>query len=409
VISDVEERFDELWAHGRSRSVRLISGPQGPRVLLDGKPVLLLCSSNHLGLADHPRVREAAADAAMRWGAGAGSSRLVSGTMTVHRRFEERMADFHETERCLLFGSGHLAAAGILPALARSGEVVLYDERCGPGIADGCRLAGAEALAYRHRDLDHLSSGLREAGGRASLIVTEGLFGLDGALAPLPELVELAHRHDARLVVDEGRALGAIGPRGRGAVARAGLEDEVDVVLGTLGAALGSYGGYACCDAPTAGLIASGAHTFASSTALPPPSAAAALAALDLLAGDSARVERLERNARVLREALSVEGLSGPLSDSHVQLLPLRDGPSATAAFEQAVQRGLLARPVGPPLLPEGVAGLHLSVMASHTKAELRWAAGILSEIVAEHRRPAPAPLAVAAPSGVFDGLREAA
>jgi 7-keto-8-aminopelargonate synthetase-like enzyme len=408
VISDVEE-LDELWAHGRSRSVRMISGPQGPRVLLDGQPVLMLCSSNHLGLADHPRVREAAADAAMRWGAGAGSSRLVSGTMTIHRRFEERMADFHATERCLLFGSGHLAAAGIVPALARAGEVVLYDERCGAGIADGCRLAGAEAFAFRHNDLDHLASALREVGGRASLVATEGLFGLDGTLAPLPELVELAHRHDARLVVDEGRAIGALGPCGRGAVAGAGLEDEVDVVIGTLGTALGSYGGYVCCDATTAGMMVSRAHTFAHSTALAPPSAAAALAALELLEREAGRVERLDRNARVLRESLSVEGVSAPLSDSHLQLLPLGSAHSAEAAFEQAVQRGILVRLVGAPLLPDGMAGLHVSVMASHTKAELHWAAGILSEIVAEHRRAAPVPLAVAAPTGVFDGLREAA
>ena len=409
MISDVEG-LDGLWADDRSRSVRLISGPQGPRVLLDGRPVLLLCSSNHLGLADHPRVREAAADAAMRWGAGAGSSRLVSGTMTVHRRFEERMADFHETERCLLFGSGHLAASGIVPVLAGAGEVVLYDERCGAGVVDGCRLAGAEAVPYRHRDVEHLGAALREAGGRASLIVTEGLFALDGALAPLHELVDLARRHDVRLMVDEGRALGALGPGGRGAVALAGVEDEVDVVLGTLGTALGSYGGYACCDAPTAREIVGAAHSFASSTALPPPSTAAALAALELLERDSGRVERLERNARVLRESLSVAGVSAPLSETHLQLLPLGSLPAAVAAFDQAVGRGLLPRLVGPPLLPDGAAGLHVSIMASHTKAELRWAAGVLSEVVAEHRRATPAPLAVAPPSGgVFDGLREAA
>ena len=160
---DVESRLDELRDSGLLRRLRLVSGPQGPRVLLDGRPVLLLCSNNYLGLADHPKVREAAAEAALRWGAGAGASRLVSGNMTVHRRLEEDLAAFKAYERCVLFGSGYLANAGIISALARAGEVVLSDELNHASVVDGCRLARAETFVYRHADLEHLEWRLREA------------------------------------------------------------------------------------------------------------------------------------------------------------------------------------------------------------------------------------------------------
>ena len=228
--------------------MRCVSGPQGPRVLLDGKPVLLLCSNNYLGLADHPRVREAAAEAAMRYGAGSGASRLISGNMTIHRRLEEQLAAFKRSEACLLFGSGYLANAGVVSALAREGDVVFSDALNHASIIDGCRLSRAETFVYDHCDTDHLEWGLRQAEGRGSLIVTDGVFSMDGDVAPLERIVELAQRYDARVMVDEAHGTGAIGPDGRGAVAEAGLEDEVDVIVGTLGKALGSYGAYVCCD-----------------------------------------------------------------------------------------------------------------------------------------------------------------
>src|SRR5215210_7845243 len=168
----------------------MVSGPQGPRVVLDGRPVLLLCSNNYLGLADHPRVREAAADAAMRWGAGAGASRLVSGNMTLLRRLEERLAAFKGAQRALLFGSGYLANLGVVPALARKGEIVFSDELNHASIIDGCRLAGAETFVYRHCDAEHLAWALRRSDGRGALIVTDGVFSMDGDVAPLEEIVE---------------------------------------------------------------------------------------------------------------------------------------------------------------------------------------------------------------------------
>jgi len=300
-VTDIQERLDDLRERGLYRRMRLVSGPQGPRVLLDGKPVLLLCSNNYLGLADHPRVREAAAEAAMRYGVGAGASRLVSGNMTVHRRLEAELADFEGSEACLLFGSGYLANAGIISTLAREGDVVLSDSLNHASIVDGCRLAKARTFVYDHCDVEHLEYGLREAAGRAALIVTDGVFSMDGDVAPLPEIVELARRYDARVMVDEAHGTGALGPGGRGAVAAAALEDEVDVVVGTLGKSLGSYGAYVCCDSDMAEYLVNSARTLIFSTALPPPAVAGALAALDLLRSSPQRVDKLQRNARVLR------------------------------------------------------------------------------------------------------------
>ncbi len=296
--SDIEDRLADIRNRGLYRRMRCVSGPQGPRVLLDGKPVLLLCSNNYLGLADHPRVREAAAEAAMRYGAGSGASRLVSGNMTIHRRLEEQLAGFKRSEACLLFGSGYLANAGVVSALAREGDVVFSDALNHASIIDGCRLAKADTFVYDHCDMDHLDWGLRQAEGRGSLIVTDGVFSMDGDIAPLEEIVELAQRHDARVMVDDAHGTGAIGPYGRGSVAAAGLDDEVDVVVGTLGKALGSYGAYVCCDEPMAKYLINTARTLIFSTALSPPAVAAAMAALQLLREQPRRVEKLQHNAR---------------------------------------------------------------------------------------------------------------
>src|SRR4051794_18037891 len=259
--------------------MRMVSGPQGPRVVLDGRPVLLLCSDNHLGLADHPRVREAAADAAMRWGAGAGAPRLASGTMTLHRRLEERLADFLGTETALLFGSGYLASLSVVPALAERGEIVFCHGLGQPAVLDGCRLAGAEPFLYDHGDVEHLAWGLRHSDGRAALIVTDGVSAVDGERAPLEAIVALAGRRDVPVMVGESHGLGAVGPGGRGAVAAAGLEREVDVVVGSLGAALGAYGGFSAWGPGVARPPAAPPPPPPAPPAPPPPPVAAAVAA----------------------------------------------------------------------------------------------------------------------------------
>jgi 8-amino-7-oxononanoate synthase len=357
--------------------MRVVSGPQGPRVLLDGRPVLLLCSNNYLGLADHPRVRGAAAEAAMRLGASSGASRLISGNMSVHGRLEQRLAEFKGTERALLFGSGYLANTGTIAALAREG-VVFSDELNHASIIDGCRLANAETFIYRHADTEHLAWGLRRAGDRASLVVTDGVFSMDGDIAPLPELLRLAHDAGARLMIDEAHGTGCIGPGGRGAAAAAGITDEVDVLVGTLGKALGGYGAYVAGSETMTEYLLNSARPFIFSTALPPAVVAAASASLELLVSRPKRVERLAANAAVLRESLTEQGLEvGP---SETQIVPVMVGGAeeAVALCERALERGVFAQAIRPPTVPEGTCRLRLTAMATHRVAELRKAATVI-------------------------------
>ncbi len=406
-MTEIEERLEEIKERGLYRKMRLISGPQGPRVLLDGRPVLLLCSNNYLGLADHPRVREAAAGAAMRYGAGSGASRLVSGNMTIHRRLEEQLCEFERADACVLMGSGYLANVGVISTLAREGDVVFSDALNHASIVDGCRLARAETFVYDHCDPDHLEWGLRQAEGRGSLIVTDGVFSMDGDVAPLPEIVELAQRFDARVMVDEAHGTGCVGPEGRGAVADAGLQGEVDVIVGTLGKALGSYGAYVACDKPIADYLVNSARTLIFSTALPPPAVAAALASLELLRAQPRRVDKLQRNAAVLREALAERGIDCGGSETQIVPLVVGDAAAAVQASERALERGVFAQAIRPPTVPEGSSRLRLAVMASHTKTELRDAAETLSKVLPplRSRTAAGQPEAVR----VFDAYRDAA
>jgi len=377
---EIEARLAELKALGLHRCTRLISGPQGPRVLVDGKPALLLCSNNYLGLADHPAVRQAAAEAAMRWGAGAGASRLVSGTMTPHHRLEERLAAFKERQAAVLFGSGYLANLGVVGALARPGDVVFSDALNHASIIDGCRLSRAEIFVYDHCDTEHLKWGLERAKGRGALIVTDGVFSMDGDVAPLAEIVELAARHGVRIAVDEAHGTGALGPGGRGAVAEAGVEDEVDVVVGTLGKTLGSYGAFVACERTMARYLVNAARTFIFSTALPPPAVAAAQAALALLEQRPQLVRRLAANAGVLRGELVRQGFD--VGASRTQIVPLVIGDAALAMkiCEQALAQGVFAQAIRPPTVPVNTSRLRLAVMASHREEELRTAARIIGE-----------------------------
>jgi 8-amino-7-oxononanoate synthase len=383
-MSEIEQRMEELERLGLARRLRLVSGPQGPTVLIDGKPVLLLCSNNYLGLADHPQVREAAADAAMRWGVGAGASRLVSGTMTIHRRLEERLADFEGSEACLLFGSGYLANIGVIGALAGRGDTVFSDELNHASIIDGCRCSRAEVVVYRHRDVEHLEWSMRRHvrhdGTARSVIVTDSVFSMDGDVAPLAEIAELADMHGSRMVVDEAHATGNLGPGGRGAVAEAGLEGQVDVLVGTLGKALGSYGAYVCANAEMIRYLINTARPLIYSTAPSPPAVAGALAALSLLRERPHRVQRLRSNARVLRRALAREGF--PVADTEMHIVPLIVGEEDAAMdlCQEALERGVFAQGIRPPTVAAGSSRLRLTAMASHTASELEMAASVFGE-----------------------------
>ncbi|MFL5870011.1 MAG: 8-amino-7-oxononanoate synthase [Solirubrobacterales bacterium] len=384
-MTDVAERLAEIRRSGLHRRMRLIEGPQGPRVMLDGAEVLLLCSNNYLGLADHPRVRQAAAEAAERYGAGAGASRLISGSMSLHRRLEQRLAEFKGTEAALLFGSGYLANTGTVAALAGRDAAVFSDELNHASIIDGCRLARAETFVYGHCDLDHLEHGLRQAGPGPRLIVTDAVFSMDGDVAPLVELLGLARRHGARLLVDEAHGTGALGPGGRGAIAAAGLSGERDVIIvGTLGKALGGYGAYVCATAEIIELLVNTARPFIFSTAPPPPSVGAALMALSLLGDRPGLVEQLRRNAATLREGLVANGLDPGGSRTQIVPVVVGDARRAMALCERALESGVFAQAVRPPTVPAGSSRLRLTVMANHRADELHAAAGVIGAAAAE-------------------------
>jgi glycine C-acetyltransferase/8-amino-7-oxononanoate synthase len=377
---EIEARLSELRAMGLHHRVRMVSGPQGPHVVLDGKPVLLLCSNNCLGLADHPRVREAAADAAMRWGVGAGATRLACGTMTIHRRLEERLAAFMGRESALLFGSGYLAGAGVISALARPGDVVFSDELNRASLIDGCRLSRAEVFVYDHCDTEHLEWGLEQAEGRGALIVTDSVFSLNGVVAPLEEIVELAQRHQVRVLVDEAHGIGSLGPGGRGALAELGLEDQVDVVVGSLGRALGSYGAFVACDWVMTQFLLNAARTLMFSSAPAPPAVASGLAALELLEERPRLVDKLRANADELAAGLEDEGFDLGSSRTHIIPLIVGDPALALRLCEAALARGVFAQVIGPPAVAAPDSRLRLAAMASHRLEELRAAARVFGQ-----------------------------
>ncbi|MEA2167924.1 MAG: 8-amino-7-oxononanoate synthase [Solirubrobacteraceae bacterium] len=370
-MTSIHQRLAEIDAAGLRRRLRLVESPMGPDVLLDGEPVLLLCSNDYLGLAGDPRVREAAAAAAMRWGGGAGSSRLVSGHMTPHAEFEARLAAFKGSEAALLFGSGYLANVGVLSALAPTGTI-FSDALNHASIIDGCRLARAQTQVYRHNDVAHLGELLaRTAPTHPKLIVTDGVFSMDGDVAPLREIEALAREHGALLVVDDAHGTGAIGPGGRGAVAAAGI--RADVVVGTLGKALGSYGAYVACDRAMADLLLNTARSFIFSTGLPPASVAAAQAALEILEAEPERPLRLIANADLLRAELG-------LPPAATQIVPLIIGSpeAAVAASERALAGGVFAQAIRPPTVPAGTSRIRAALMATHTEDQVRHAADVL-------------------------------
>lgn len=382
-MSDIAARLAVLAERGLQRSTRLISSAQGPIVTLEGSEVTLLCSNNYLGLADHPIVRAAAAEAAERWGAGAGASRLVSGTMSVHRELERELADFKGTESCLLFGSGYLANIGAIGALASRGDVVFSDALNHASIVDGCRLSRAEVVVYRHRDVEHLSWCLKRHGGdrhRRRLIVTDSVFSMDGDIAPLAEIVALAARHNAQVLVDEAHASGALGPGGRGVLAQEGLEREVDAIVGTLGKALGSYGAYVCSSDEVSNYLINVARPLIFSTAPPPPAIAAAAAALRLLQDDPSLLEALHTAAATLRGALADEGFAVAHGKMHIIPLVVGDERDAVRLCEAAIKRGVFAQAIRPPTVPAGTSRLRLAVMASHSQNEMRDAARTLRQ-----------------------------
>jgi 8-amino-7-oxononanoate synthase len=354
------------------RRLRVLASAHGPRVVAEGRSVLMLSSNNYLGLANHPALKHAAMAALERFGTGAGASRLVAGNLDPIDQLEHRLARFKHTEAALVFGSGYLANLGVMSALAGRGDWIFSDELNHASLIDGCRLSRAEIAVYRHRDLDHLKVLLENAptAGRR-LIVTDAVFSMDGDCAPLADIVELARRHRAAIVLDEAHAVGVLGPGGAGLAAQLGLTDEVDVMVGTLSKALGAYGAYVAGSRTLIEYLVNRARSFIFTTGLPPAMAAAAIAALDVIAAEPDRLERLADNARYLRDGLKTAGFDVP--DGATPIIPVIVGASDTAIEFDArlLARDVHAVAIRPPTVAPGSARIRVTPIADHSRDDL--------------------------------------
>ena len=365
-------RLDDLDKRAVRRRLRSFDHGIGPRVIVDGRSVIQLCSNDYLGLAAHPAVKQAAADAALEYGAGAGSARLIVGTSAPHVALEHDIARLKRTEAALVLSSGYHANTGVLPILAGAEDVIFSDELNHASLIDGCRLSRAAVHVYRHADAEHLERLLHEAGGfRHRVIVTETVFGMDGDLAPLADLVALARRHDAWLVVDEAHATGVFGRNGGGLVSELGLTDAVDVQIGTLSKALGSLGGYVAGSRTLIDWVTNAARTFVYTTALPPAAVAAARAAIAVLETEPERRERVRSHTAWLRGRLTALGCA--LGPSRSPILPVLVGDADTALrlSNALLARGVLVPAIRPPTVPEGTARLRVAPTATHTVDDL--------------------------------------
>ncbi|HEY5512195.1 MAG TPA: 8-amino-7-oxononanoate synthase [Geomonas sp.] len=367
------DELDALRAEGLYRSMRVIKGAQRSRVELDGREVLLLCSNNYLGLADHPALKRAAVEGAA-FGTGSGASRLVSGTMELHDRLEARIACFKGTERALLFNSGYAANTGIISALVGRGDAIFSDRLNHASIVDGAQLSRARFFRYPHRDMDALARMLEEKGGKGRrLIVTDGVFSMDGDIAPLEELVRLARRHDALLMVDDAHGSGVLGASGRGSAELCGVLDGIDIHMGTLGKGFGSFGAYAAASAEICDYLVNKARSFIFSTSLPPAVLAASIAAIDLVdSPEGAQLRgRLAANVTLFKQGLIAAGFQ--TMGSETQIVPIFVGPApATMEFSrQLLEQGLFVQGIRPPTVPAGSCRLRCTIMATHTEEEL--------------------------------------
>lgn len=376
--------LEDLRARGLYRSMRLVEGAQRGRVMLDGREVLLLCSNNYLGLADHRALKEAATSATERYGVGSGAARLVSGNMELHRELEKRLAVFKGTEAALLFNNGYSANVGIISALVGRGDTIYSDRLNHASIIDGALLSRARLLRYPHNDMDALRRLLTDnRGGGRQLIVTDGVFSMDGDLAPLRELAALKNEFDALLMVDDAHGTAVLGEHGRGSVELCGVSSEVDVQMGTLGKGVGSFGAYVAGSAELIDYLRNSARSFIFSTSLPPAVLAASLAAIELVSSPEgvALRERLATNAGVFSRALAAAGFD--TFGSTTQIVPVMVGEAQkTMEFStRLLDQGLFVQGIRPPTVPAGSCRLRCTVMATHEEGDLRMAADIITSI----------------------------
>ena len=382
------DELENLKQQNMLRSLRTINSSQGTKVLLEGREVLLLCSNNYLGLASHPALNDAAAKAARDWGAGTGGSRLISGSMTPHAQLEEKLAAFKGTEAALLFNSGYAANTGLLQGLFGPDDVIFSDALNHASIVDGCRLSKAKTVVYPHGDTAALEGLMqqeeKDRRGRW-VIVTDGVFSMDGDVAPLVALAALKKRYGALLMVDDAHGTGVLGEGGRGTAEHLGCLKEVDLHMGTLGKALGCFGAYVAADQVIVDTLINRSRSFIFSTSLPPSIPASAMAALDIV--QSSEGERLRQalwnNRALFAESLQKGGLS--TAESTTQIVPVLTGePAPTMKLAACLlEAGVFVQGIRPPTVPAGNCRLRATLMATHAPGDLERAADLILQAMA--------------------------
>ena len=378
----LDTEYAAIEQAGLRRHLRTVMSAPTGTIKLDGRDVVLLGSNNYLGLSTHPKVIAAAVEATQTFGTGASGSRLISGNSELYTTLETNLAKMKGTEAALVFSSGYAANTSILPVLAGEDDLILSDALNHASIIDGCRLSRATKKIYQHCDIEHLKTLLsKSATFRRKLIVTDGVFSMDGDIAPLPDIYDLAAQHDAMVLVDDAHGFGVLGKDGNGTVSHFGLEGKEIIQMGTLSKSVGALGGYIAGSRELIELLINRARSFIFTTGLPPATLAAVNAALDVIRSSPELRKRLFSYAKRLKTALIDLGYT--LLPSETQILPVVLGSpqQATRTAEALLTKGIFAPAIRPPAVPTGTSRLRLTVMATHTEAEIEQAITGFAEV----------------------------
>jgi glycine C-acetyltransferase len=382
----LKQELTSLERDGLLLRPRTLEGPQGARARYDGRDVINLASNNYLGLANHPRLNEAASRAAKELGAGSGAVRTIAGQMTMHRELESRFAAFKHAEASLMFQSGFTSNAGTVAAILTKDDVIVSDRLNHASIIDGARLSRAEIAVFDHRDVDHADRLLAETakGGRRQLLITDGVFSMDGDIAPLPDLLDVAERHGAIMMVDDAHATGVLGDGGAGTVEHFGLRGRVDIQVGTLSKAIGVIGGFIAGPPHLIEWLQNRGRPYLFSTSAPPPVVAACIAALDVIADEPDRLERLWSNTDRLKTGLRELGFDTGTSETPITPVITGEEAAAQTFSRRLFEEGVFCPAIVFPTVGKGIARVRTIVTADHTDDDVREALEVFERVGSE-------------------------
>jgi glycine C-acetyltransferase len=372
-IEWLQQEINGLKEAGLYNNIRTLSSPQGAWLVVDGKKVLNFCSNNYLGLANHPKIVKAARKATKTYGVGPGAVRTIAGTMDLHIELEKRLAAFKGVEAAITFQSGFNANLATIPALVSKEDVIFSDRLNHASIIDGCRLSGAKIVAYEHNSAASLEEQIKEnlSKYRRALIVSDGVFSMDGDIAPLPALYEVAEKYDILLMVDDAHGEGVLGKGGRGIVDHFGLHGKVDIEVGTMSKAFGVMGGVVAGDKVIVEWLRQRGRPFLFSSAMTVPDAAACLAAVDLLEESTELVDRLWENGRYFKAEMQQLGFDTGQSETPITPVMLGEAPLAQEFSRELYRKGVFGTAIGYPTVPQGKARIRVMISAAHSKDDL--------------------------------------